>query len=65
MCESLRSSRLTDRVKKSSCLLPQMEVGLAAADAIKKVHGMSYTVGTSPNVLCKCLTVPSARPRWT
>ncbi|XP_074520809.1 carboxypeptidase O-like [Halichoeres trimaculatus] len=28
-----------------------MEVGLAAADAIKKVHGMNYTVGTSPDVL--------------
>lgn len=30
-----------------------MEVGLAAARAIKKVHGMNYTVGTSPDVLCK------------
>ncbi|KAM9333988.1 carboxypeptidase O-like [Symphorus nematophorus] len=28
-----------------------MTVGLAAADAIKKVHGMNYTVGTSPDVL--------------
>ncbi|XP_070813918.1 carboxypeptidase O [Chaetodon trifascialis] len=28
-----------------------MEVGLAAADEIKKVHGMEYTVGTSPAVL--------------
>ncbi|XP_067439241.1 carboxypeptidase O [Thunnus thynnus] len=28
-----------------------MKVGLAAADAIKKVHGMNYTVGTSPAVL--------------
>ncbi|XP_056157102.1 carboxypeptidase O-like [Lampris incognitus] len=28
-----------------------MEVGLAAANAIKNVHGMEYTVGTSPNVL--------------
>lgn len=31
----------------------QMAVGSAAAEAIKKVHGMNYTVGTSPNVLCK------------
>ncbi|KAL6115474.1 cpo [Pungitius sinensis] len=28
-----------------------MEVGLGAADAIRKVHGMNYTVGTSPDVL--------------
>ncbi|XP_067116330.1 carboxypeptidase O isoform X1 [Osmerus mordax] len=28
-----------------------MEVGLAAAKAIKGVHGMDYTVGTSPDVL--------------
>ncbi|CAK6971049.1 carboxypeptidase O [Scomber scombrus] len=28
-----------------------MEVGLAAAEAIKKVHGKEYVVGTSPNVL--------------
>ncbi|KAK7879497.1 hypothetical protein WMY93_033793 [Mugilogobius chulae] len=28
-----------------------MEVGLAAADAIEKVHGMKYKVGTSPTVL--------------
>ncbi|KAL6481068.1 hypothetical protein MHYP_G00091480 [Metynnis hypsauchen] len=28
-----------------------MEVGLAAAKAIKAVHGMDYTVGTSPDVL--------------
>uniref|UniRef100_A0A8C4HYY1 Peptidase M14 domain-containing protein n=1 Tax=Dicentrarchus labrax TaxID=13489 RepID=A0A8C4HYY1_DICLA len=28
-----------------------MDVGLAAADAIRKVHGKSYTVGTSPAVL--------------
>ncbi|XP_034533822.1 carboxypeptidase O-like isoform X2 [Notolabrus celidotus] len=28
-----------------------MEVGLAAADAIRKVHGKNYTVGTSPDVL--------------
>ncbi|XP_041937242.1 carboxypeptidase O [Alosa sapidissima] len=28
-----------------------MSVGVAAAEAIKNVHGMSYTVGTSPNVL--------------
>ncbi|XP_030006425.1 carboxypeptidase O-like [Sphaeramia orbicularis] len=28
-----------------------MEVGLAAAEAIKKVHGKQYTVGTSPDVL--------------
>ncbi|XP_060754233.1 carboxypeptidase O [Neoarius graeffei] len=28
-----------------------MKVGLAAAEAIKAVHGMSYTVGTPPNVL--------------
>lgn len=30
-----------------------MKVGLAAADAIKAVHGMDYTVGTPPNVLCE------------
>ncbi|GAA6216110.1 carboxypeptidase O [Lates japonicus] len=28
-----------------------MKVGLAAADAIKKVHGKNYTVGTSPDIL--------------
>ncbi|KAM9836015.1 carboxypeptidase O-like [Aulostomus maculatus] len=28
-----------------------MSVGLAAAEAIKSVHGMNYTVGTSPAVL--------------
>lgn len=28
-----------------------MEVGLAAATAIKAVHGMDYTVGTSPDIL--------------
>ncbi|XP_068165228.1 carboxypeptidase O-like [Antennarius striatus] len=28
-----------------------MEVGLAAADAIKNVHGMHYKVGTSPDIL--------------
>ncbi|XP_044044121.1 carboxypeptidase O [Siniperca chuatsi] len=28
-----------------------MEVGLAAADAIRGIHGMNYTVGTSPDVL--------------
>ncbi|XP_070711416.1 carboxypeptidase O-like [Pempheris klunzingeri] len=28
-----------------------MKVGLEAADTIKKVHGMNYTVGTSPDVL--------------
>ncbi|XP_041638304.1 carboxypeptidase O-like [Cheilinus undulatus] len=28
-----------------------MEVGLAAADAIRNVHGKNYTVGTSPDVL--------------
>ncbi|XP_008323203.1 carboxypeptidase O [Cynoglossus semilaevis] len=28
-----------------------MEVGLAAADAIRQVHGKNYTVGTSPAVL--------------
>ncbi|TMS11876.1 carboxypeptidase O isoform X1 [Larimichthys crocea] len=28
-----------------------MDVGLAAADAIKKVHGKDYTVGASPDVL--------------
>lgn len=28
-----------------------MEVGLGAAEAIKKIHGMHYTVGTSPDVL--------------
>jgi len=28
-----------------------MEVGLAAADAIKEVHGMNYTVGRSPDIL--------------
>jgi hypothetical protein len=30
-----------------------MEVGLGAAKAIKAVHGMDYTVGTSPDILCK------------
>ena len=35
------------------CLVPQMDVGLAAAEAIKKVHGKHYKVGTSPNILCK------------
>ncbi|KAG9330803.1 hypothetical protein JZ751_022063 [Albula glossodonta] len=29
----------------------RMRVGLAAAEAIKSVHGMNYTVGTSPDVL--------------
>lgn len=33
---------------------PQMDVGLGAAEAIRKVHGMNFTVGTSPDVLCKC-----------
>ncbi|XP_042368851.1 carboxypeptidase O isoform X2 [Plectropomus leopardus] len=28
-----------------------MKVGLGAADAIRSVHGMNYTVGTSPDVL--------------
>ncbi|CAL1598209.1 unnamed protein product [Knipowitschia caucasica] len=28
-----------------------MEVGLAAAEAIEKVHGMKYKVGTSPTIL--------------
>ncbi|XP_060888823.1 carboxypeptidase O-like [Labrus mixtus] len=28
-----------------------MAVGLAAADAIRKVHGMNYKVGTSPDIL--------------
>ncbi|KAM7375330.1 hypothetical protein PAMA_014437 [Pampus argenteus] len=28
-----------------------MDVGLAAAEAIRKVHGMNYTVGTSPDIL--------------
>uniref|UniRef100_A0A3Q3IG58 Peptidase M14 domain-containing protein n=1 Tax=Monopterus albus TaxID=43700 RepID=A0A3Q3IG58_MONAL len=28
-----------------------MKVGLAAANEIKKVHGMNYTVGTSPDIL--------------
>ncbi|XP_056226806.1 carboxypeptidase O-like isoform X2 [Seriola aureovittata] len=28
-----------------------MKVGLAAADAIREVHGKNYTVGTSPDVL--------------
>ncbi|XP_078147102.1 carboxypeptidase O-like [Centroberyx gerrardi] len=28
-----------------------MEVGLGAAEAIHKVHGMNYTVGTSPDIL--------------
>lgn len=32
-----------------------MEVGLGAADAIRSVHGMNYTVGTSPDVLCKSM----------
>uniref|UniRef100_A0AAY4DX68 Peptidase M14 domain-containing protein n=1 Tax=Denticeps clupeoides TaxID=299321 RepID=A0AAY4DX68_9TELE len=31
-----------------------MDVGLAAAKAIKGIHGMDYTVGSSPNVLCEC-----------
>lgn len=31
----------------------QMEVGLAAAKAIKAVHGTSYKVGTAPDILCK------------
>lgn len=31
----------------------QMEVGLAAAKAIKSVHGKSYKVGSSPDVLCE------------
>lgn len=30
-----------------------MEVGLDAAEAIFKVHGTKYTVGRSPDVLCK------------
>ena len=30
-----------------------MDVGLAAAEAIKKVHGKHYKVGTSPDILCK------------
>lgn len=30
-----------------------MKVGLAAAEEIRKVHGTTYTVGTSPDVLCK------------
>ena len=30
-----------------------MEVGLAAAKAIEKVHGMKYEVGTGPKILCK------------
>lgn len=30
-----------------------MKVGSGAAEAIRKVHGMNYTVGTSPDVLCK------------
>ncbi|KAJ0062513.1 hypothetical protein NL108_014969, partial [Boleophthalmus pectinirostris] len=28
-----------------------MEVGLAAAEAMEKVHGMKYVVGTSPDIL--------------
>ncbi|KAJ3584810.1 hypothetical protein NHX12_015305 [Muraenolepis orangiensis] len=28
-----------------------MEVGLGAAEKMKKVHGMSYEVGTSPDIL--------------
>lgn len=32
-----------------------MEVGQAAAEAIKKVHGKTYTVGASPDVLCKLI----------
>lgn len=42
-----------------------MEVGLAAAKAIKGVHGMDYTVGTSPNVLCKYKEVAMTRQRPT
>ncbi len=30
-----------------------MEVGLAAAEKIKKVHGKEYAVGTGPDILCK------------
>lgn len=37
-----------------------MEVGLGAADAIRKVHGMNYTVGSSPDVLCKSLRACSS-----
>lgn len=40
---------------KIPCLPLQMAVGSGAAEAIKKVHGKSYTVGTSPDVLCKSL----------
>lgn len=31
----------------------QVAVGEAAAAEMKKVHGMDYTVGTSPQILCK------------
>lgn len=37
-----------------------MSVGLGAADAIRNVHGMNYTVGTSPDVLCECAGVVAA-----
>lgn len=30
----------------------QMEVGLAAAKAMKSVHGMDYEVGNSAAILC-------------
>lgn len=43
---------------------PQMEVGSAAAEAIKKVHGMNYTVGTSPEVLCKWANSQTSLVVW-
>lgn len=30
-----------------------MMVGKGAAEAIWKVHGMNYTIGASPDVLCE------------
>uniref|UniRef100_A0A8C6V9T4 Carboxypeptidase O n=1 Tax=Neogobius melanostomus TaxID=47308 RepID=A0A8C6V9T4_9GOBI len=37
--------------QSSVWFLSQMEVGLAAAEAIEKVHGMKYKVGTGPKIL--------------
>jgi len=31
----------------------QVSVGEAAAEKMEKVHGMGYTVGTSPQILCE------------
>uniref|UniRef100_A0A667WJR1 Carboxypeptidase O n=1 Tax=Myripristis murdjan TaxID=586833 RepID=A0A667WJR1_9TELE len=45
---SIAAPNYDELVRKST---NKMKVGLAAAEAIKKVHGMEYTVGTSPDVL--------------